>query len=895
VTDALQRLSTVLSGRYRLERELGSGGMATVFLAEDLRHHRHVAVKVLRPELSAMVGAERFLKEIEVTANLQHPHLLPLFDSGEAAGMLFYVMPHVPGESLRTRLKRERQLGIDEAIRITTQVASALDYAHRHSVIHRDIKPENILLHEGEALIADFGIALALRQAGGNRLTETGLSLGTPQYMSPEQATGDRELDARSDIYSLACVLYEMLAGEPPHTGPTVQSVIAKLLTDRPRPITDMRHTVPVHVAAALDVALAKVPADRFATAHEFAECLSGRVTTARPASRSRKGWEQHVVLRLRELALIVVALGVGAVAAWHLRSDGVDRDLTVRFQLALPPEQGAIRTGIGSPYAFSADGRLYAYRAGPTGEPARLYIRRVDEAAGRAVPGTENALVPTFSPDGQWLAFHVGGLIKKIHVDGSTPARLTEIPDNAAGMSWARGALVVGSSLGGLRIVPEDGGPARYLTTPDTASGEIAHRFPAVLPDGETVLFTVYPRRGGARGSRIGLLSLRTGERTSLNLSGAAALGALGDVLVYHDGEGTLHGISFDIRRRRVTGRPVPLVDGVSFGARSAVVWAGFSASGALIYDAGGATNPRRELVAVGTDGQSRPVTGLQQAFAFPRYSPDGSRIAVMVRREAAGEVWIYDIGSQTFTPLIPGIDSRQNEWSPDGRYVLFTANPSGRIELWRRLADGSAPAERLQGAGRSGEVMHGIMSPDQRFLIYRTGNAVAGQAWDDLWYRSLDGDTTSKALAADPRFVERHPAVSPDGRWVAYCSNESGLEQVYVQPFPGPAPRQAVSLDGGTTPVWSRDGRKLYWRSANRMVEAVIATGPRFSVARRVLFEGDFVDETGRNYDLSPDGRHFLTVRAVNAGGRSATVVIHNWETEVRRRMGSARSANR
>jgi eukaryotic-like serine/threonine-protein kinase len=240
--------------------------MATVYLAEDLKHHRQVALKVLRPDLSALLGAERFLKEIEVTANLQHPHLLPLFDSGEAAGLLFYVMPYLTGESLRQKLVREKQLGIAEAVRIATQVASALDYAHRRNVIHRDIKPENILLQEGQALIADFGIALALRQAGGNRLTETGLSLGTPRYMSPEQATGDRELDARSDVYSLGCVLYEMLAGEPPHTGPTVQAVIAKVLTDRPRLVTELRSTVPVYVAEALEVALAKLPADRFAT-----------------------------------------------------------------------------------------------------------------------------------------------------------------------------------------------------------------------------------------------------------------------------------------------------------------------------------------------------------------------------------------------------------------------------------------------------------------------------------------------------------------------------------------------------------------------------------------------------------------------------------------------------
>src|ERR1044072_3503580 len=251
--------------------------MATVYLARDTRHHRPVAVKVLSPELGAVLGVERFLSEIQVTANLQHPNLLPLFDSGQANGLLFYVMPYIEGESLRARLKREKQLPIDAAVQIATSVASALDYAHRHGVIHRDLKPENILLHEGQPLVADFGIALAVSHAGGERITQTGLSLGTPQYMSPEQATGDRVVDARSDVYSLGAVTYEMLTGEEPHTATTAQAIIAKVITDKPRRITLSRDTVPASVEQAVDIALAKLPADRFATAQEFGTALVGK------------------------------------------------------------------------------------------------------------------------------------------------------------------------------------------------------------------------------------------------------------------------------------------------------------------------------------------------------------------------------------------------------------------------------------------------------------------------------------------------------------------------------------------------------------------------------------------------------------------------------------------
>ena len=266
MTDALSRLTTALADRYRIERELGAGGMATVYLAHDVRHDRKVALKVLRPELSAILGAARFLTEIKTTANLQHPHILALHDSGQAESFLFYVMPYVEGESLRDRLNREKQLPIADAVRIATEAAGALDYAHRHGVVHRDIKPENILLHDGRALVADFGIALAASSAGG-RMTETGMSLGTPTYMSPEQAMGERTLDARTDVYALGCVLYEMLTGEPPFSGPTAQSIVAKVMTEKPAPPSRMRDTIPEHVEATVLAALNKLPADRFASA----------------------------------------------------------------------------------------------------------------------------------------------------------------------------------------------------------------------------------------------------------------------------------------------------------------------------------------------------------------------------------------------------------------------------------------------------------------------------------------------------------------------------------------------------------------------------------------------------------------------------------------------------
>src|SRR5512147_3188895 len=318
MTDPMARLGTSLADRYRIERELGAGGMATVYLAQDFKHDRKVAIKVLRPELAAVIGAERFLSEIKTTANLQHPHILALHDSGAADSFLFYVMPFVEGESLRDRLMRDKQLPIADAVRIATEVAGALDYAHRHGVIHRDIKPENILLHDGRALVADFGIALAASKAGGTRMTETGMSLGTPHYMSPEQAMGEREITARSDVYALGCVLYEMLTGDPPFTGSTAQAIVARVVTESPRPMLPQRGTIPAHVEAAVMTSLQKLPADRFKTAAEFAGALAdsrfvSASTVAMPAASAPRSRAATITPWLVAGVALVAGLAIGA------------------------------------------------------------------------------------------------------------------------------------------------------------------------------------------------------------------------------------------------------------------------------------------------------------------------------------------------------------------------------------------------------------------------------------------------------------------------------------------------------------------------------------------------------------------------------------------------------
>ena len=389
MSDPVARLNAALEGRYVIERELGEGGMATVYLADDLKHERKVALKVLKPELAAVVGAERFLAEIKTTANLTHPHILPLFDSGEADGFLFYVMPHIEGESLGERLDRDHQLPVDVAVRIATNMAEALDYSHRQGVIHRDIKPGNVLIHDGQPVITDFGIALAVGGAGGGRLTETGLSLGTPHYMSPEQAAGGQHLGPAADIYALGCVLYEMLVGEPPFTGSTPQAILGKIIAGERVSAAAQRETVPANVDAAIAKALEKLPADRFSSAVQFSQALGDpSFMTSGPTPAAMSTFRAQGLGIVAWPAVAVVAIGL---ALWGWMRPQPRQPVT-RMQISLPEDQRVGASGRGShPLAISRDGTQLVYvglRAGVRG----LFLRELDDLNPRLLDGTEGA-----------------------------------------------------------------------------------------------------------------------------------------------------------------------------------------------------------------------------------------------------------------------------------------------------------------------------------------------------------------------------------------------------------------------------------------------------------------------------------------------------------------------
>ncbi|MEN8377041.1 MAG: protein kinase, partial [Gemmatimonadota bacterium] len=492
MSENTSRLSAALADRYAIERELGAGGMATVYLAEDLKHERKVALKVLKPELAAVLGADRFVQEIKTTASLQHPHILPLFDSGQANGFLYYVMPYVEGETLRDKLDREAQLGIDETVRITTEVADALDYAHRNGVIHRDIKPENILLHDGRPMVADFGIALAVSAAAGGRMTETGLSLGTPHYMSPEQATAEKEITNRSDIYSLACVTYEMLAGNPPHTGSSAQQIIMKIVTEEAAAVTSVRKSVPPNVAAATAKALEKLPADRFDSASDFVQALKtpsfrhgveGVSGAAAAPGRRSDPWV---------LALAAALAVMTGIAAWALLRPAPPRPVA-RYNIDLPEDQRI--GGFFARIALTPDGSRVVYSAGTgVGTPTGLRVRQRDQLGTTSLAGTAGGYAPFVSPDGSRVGFSAGGELKVVSLRGGPPVTITDTLVGGGGATWSPDGFIYvdGQGQSPLVKVLAAGGTPEWFTRIDSANGETDHLFPVALPNGRGVLFRV-------------------------------------------------------------------------------------------------------------------------------------------------------------------------------------------------------------------------------------------------------------------------------------------------------------------------------------------------------------------------------------------------------------------
>jgi serine/threonine-protein kinase len=840
----------------------------TVYLTEDLRHDRKVAIKVLRPELAAALGADRFVHEIKTTAHLQHANILPLFDSGEADGFVYYVMPYVEGESLRDKLNREKQLGIEEAVKVTTEVAEALDYAHRQHVIHRDIKPENILLHDGRPLVADFGIALAVSAAAGGRITETGLSLGTPHYMSPEQATAEKDLTHRSDIYSLGCVLYEMLTGDPPHTGTSAQQIMRKIVTDEARPISELRKSVPPNVAAAAAKALEKLPADRFESARTFAAAL-GDPAFATPAtgvvsgvSRARERWYRLAV----GFAAVAVVSTVAGVWGW-LRpvARDVDRPV-VEFYLG-PPDSAMV---FGERLVLAPDGRRLV-AVGIADEGRMLYQRTLDSPDWRVIPGTQGALSPFFSPDGEWLGFFSSQdeSIKRVPVEGGSAQTITQASE-FQGASWGPDNTVVftlptasgGEPRSGLFRVSADGGVPEQLTAPDSSLRELLHLNPHHLLSREVVLFTT---ADALSQPGVAALSLESGKLSRLT-TGMTPFSDRAGRVVYVTPDGSAVAQTLNPRTLSLEGPPRLIAEGI---ANWSGVFASYtvSADGSLAYLSG--SDQGDQLLLVSREGGTRPLfsPGVGTRMWVPRFSPSGDRLA-FARAEVGvgtGDVWVYSFARGTAQRLSFEGPSSDPAWTTDGRSIGYSVAGEGEgsfASLYLRAADGTGSAERIL-AGDDDLWQVDFAPGDRGIVMYSAGS---------LFRASLGSDSGPVPLMDTDAFIGDF-TLSPDGRWIAYRSNESGVEEVYVRSYPDLGPPTVVSIGGGRSPAWSGDGSEIFYWGRGWIVAASLRyDGPRVTVVERTeLFRtGPFQSHWNRNYAVHPNGQEFVMV------GRSNTRIV-------------------
>jgi serine/threonine-protein kinase len=849
---ALYRLTAALADRYRLERELGQGGMATVYLAEDLKHRRQVAIKVLRPELAAALGAERFLREIETTANLRHPHILPLYDSGEADGFLFYVMPFVEGESLRDRLARDRQLSIDEALQIAREVADALGYAHARGIVHRDIKPENILLESGHAVVADFGIARAVDAAGGAALTQTGVVIGTPQYMSPEQAAGAKDVDGRSDLYTLACVLYEMLAGQPPFTGPTVESVVRQHLAAEPPSITNMRPAVPAAVAEVLRRALAKTPADRFNLVAQFGDAL-GR---AGPTGGSGEGVVTRAGAGRRRWMGPAAAVGAVAVlaVAWALLRRPPDPvPLGRRTQVTHDP-------GLEIDPALSPDGTFVAY----AGAQGTLFVRQVE--AGDPVrvirEGDDHGRWPAWTPDGQRLVFLSRNGVAVVPALGGVPRLVAAESDPDRGMALAPDgrsvAYVVHDSL---VARPLDGAAPRLVTV-----GREMHS-PSWSADGRWIAFVSGNVQyvsssdlGNIAPSSVWVVRANGGDAVRVSddrsVSVSPAWTAAGGLLYVSDHEGSRDVYHVRLSASgRARGAPVRLTTGLNAlgigmsreGTR--LVYSSFTETSnawSLAIPAAGAVsvsqarpvtagNQTIENIDVSHDGHwlafSSVVGAVSQIYrqrtdgvgAEPQqltqgtasvywsaWSPDDREIALHGFRGERRQVYVVPVAGGTPVPVTDGAnDTRSPEWAPDGNRLLLLVNWGTRPELRiaARGADGRWSEARTVHVVLGGDTITpglSAWSPDGRFLACGCGPG-------GLVILPVEGGPARRLPSPYSTAGWAFPQWSADGRTVYHVSGDSGrVTAVVAVPVSGERPRVVVRFDDATRP-WHRFGFRV------------------------------------------------------------------------------------
>ena len=866
-------------GPYHIVEKLGQGGLGVVYLAEDTRLDRKVALKLLLG--SRVVDPEsrsRFEREAKAASGLDHPNICTVYEIGESeAGHPFIAMRYVEGETLAAKTARG-PCTIEQAVDWGSQVARGLAFAHSHGIIHRDIKPANLIVTPANTvMIVDFGLA---KWKDAPTLTRAGAALGTVAYMSPEQLRGD-SVDARSDIWSLGVVLYEMISGQRPFRYDHDQALALAILSTDPQPLTALRAGVPLGLESVVAKALAKNPDHRYQHADELPVDLSAAIEMGHgvPGRTSETALRRH---RRRFGAVVAVGLAgvVAGAALTSLLGRGGESEpgTPIHLSLTLPPEAGLVGGG-NRPVALSPDGTRLVYASTGVGE-GLLHVRELRNREGRSVPGTEGARDPFFSPDGRWVGFFADGALHKVSLGGGVPQRVSAAPTATnRGASWGPDGTIVlplGQTSGLFRVSSDGGEPEQLTWPPEGQAG--GHFFPQHLPNGEHVLFTVWD---GARFSTA-VVSLETGTVETIAEGCNAARYVHSGHLVCPEADGArLSGnylvAPFDLSDLRTVGSLVPL----SRPSRTRGPAFAVSESGTLVYAGSSGFGRGTRLTIVDRQGRSTPISELGAGGITPSVSPDGAHIALTrVVGNGELELWLYETATGTRARLSRDATiSNLPVWWPDGERILYNSGvpAPGLYSVARTGGEPSALVvprhEHIQSPG--------AFTPDGTVLLF---TEIHERTLGDIWtYSTVDGGLTP--LIRTPA-NERTPSLSPDGRWLAYASDESGRDDVYVRPFPGPGAPIHVSGDGGQAPVWSRDGRELFYRRGSAVVAVPVDDDGTIRGGRATeLFDGDFQSEylAARNYDVLPDGR-FVMIEYETSPSAARLDVVLNWFEEVR-----------
>ena len=908
-------------GSYEILSALGAGGMGEVYRARDTRLDRDIAIKILPEAFAADAGrVARFQREAKVLAALNHPHIAAIYGLEDADGAKALVMELVEGDDLAQRLAGGA-MPLEEALPVAKQIAEALEAAHEQGIIHRDLKPANIKVRsDGTVKVLDFGLAKAFDATGSSSpsaamsptisifATQAGVIMGTAAYMPPEQAKG-RPVDKRADLWSFGCVLFEMLTGHRPFEGETISDVLARIIEREPD-WNALPAKTPRSIRTLLRRCLEKDPKRRLDSAAvarlEIDEASTTSATSGIPGSDTGGGsrWPRRTLA-----PVAVVAAALGALTMWTaMRPAPALPMLVSRFAITLPPAQPLAFSINDRDVALSADGTRIVYTAG---DQAQLMVRTLDQVEAVVMPGITNARAPFLSPDGRWIGFFdqldeglttgpvvQRGALKKVSTSGGPSILISTLTGASRGASWGPDDSIVfatSDTSTGLLRVRAGGGEPEVLTKPDPAKGERDHYFPSVLPGARGVLFDI--AAGGAGGSQVAVLDLKTGQRRTLIRSGGQAEYVETGHLVYAD-RGALWGVGFDLETLNVHGDPVPLVQQVlTLGAAAFTI----SRRGTLLYvpvDSG----KSRSLVWVNRQGAEEPIAAPPRGYVSARLSPDETRVALQIF-DASHEIWTWDFARAKLTRLTFSPPGNYGPlWTTDGRHIIFGSprDEANRSNLFWQASDGTGKDERLT-TSVNGQRTNAI-SPDGTRVVLEEERPPAGY---DFMLLSLAGAPRVEPLLQTP-FDERNAAISPDGRWMAYESNESGRFQIYMRPFPNVADaRYEISNGGGRTPVWSPTGRELFFVNRTSIMAVTVQLTPTFSPgnptklfdAPSIMLDGRFIATgTHRTYDISRDGQRFLMIKE-NAGPSerdsplATMIVVQNWFEELKAKMAAGK----